>query len=422
MKLGFTQAAAECGYNVETIAFADIKDYSKKVLKLNFPNIPILNDITKIDEKSLPDFHFLLGGFPCQAFSTAGKRAGFEDSRGTLFFDIARILKEKQPFGFLLENVEGLILHNKINKKDKIGSTLKNILEILESLNYHVTWKLINSAEHGVPQERKRVYILGTKKTPVSIDLIPTHKILNKNVLQKGLKTTNSDFITKLLSNFNIKDLYGKSIKDKRGGSNNIHSWDIGTKGVINKRQSKLLNTILLERRKKHWALKKGIPWMDGMPLTFNEISTFINYKELKNDLDFLLKLGYIKEEYPKNLVYNQIKNIKERKEDTTKEIGYNIVTGKLSFEINKILDPNGLCPTLLATDLNKIFVVDEVSNGLRQLSTQELLLMFGYPINYNFGDLTKLEIIDLLGNTVVIPVISKLSKLLIKEFSQFHK
>jgi DNA (cytosine-5)-methyltransferase 1 len=422
MKLGFSEAALTHGYETETIAFSDLKTHSQSVLTLNFPNIPILHDITKIDEKELPDFDFLLGGFPCQSFSTAGKRAGFEDSRGTLFFDIARILKEKQPFGFLLENVEGLITHNKKNKTDKIGSTLKNILEILESLNYHVSWKLINAADYGVPQERKRVYILGTKKSSININLINDKKTLNKNILQQGLPIHNSNFVKKLLSNFKLKDLYGKSIKDKRGGSKNIHSWDIGIKGSINKRQSKLLNTILLERRKKHWAISKKIPWMDGMPLTYNEITTFINYKDLKSDLDLLLKKGYLKLEHPKGLVLNPSKNIFERKEDLSKEIGYNIITGKLSFEISTILDPNGFCPTLLATDLNKIFVVDDISKGLRQLSIQELLGMFGYPLNYNFGNLTKNEILDLIGNTVVIPVISKLSDLLIKDFEQFHK
>lgn len=417
MKLGFEQASKELGYEVETIYFSDIKKHSKKILNLNYPNVEVIGDITKVNEKEIPDFDFLLGGFPCQAFSSAGKRAGFEDTRGTLFFDIARILKEKNPEGFLLENVEGLITHNRINKKDPIGETFKTILQVLEDLGYNVSWKLINATDFNVPQERKRVYILGTRKEEINFDDLP-EKIISKNedILEKGVSVVNNDFTKKLLANFQLDELYGKSIKDKRGGKSNIHSWDFGLKGSINKRQKKLLSLLLLERRKKHWAEKKGIPWMDGMPLTLEEIKTFTNYPELSDDLSLLVSKGYIKEEHPKNIVYNEEKRVNERVEDPSIPKGYNIVTGKLSFEVSKILDPKGTCPTLLATDMDKIYVVDEVSKGIRPLSIKEGLRMFGYPDDYKIEGLTKKEMFDLLGNTVVVPVIKELAKLLIKK------
>ena len=414
MHIGFFQALEEMGLKGELIAFSDIKKHSHKILKENFPNTKILEDITKINEKDIEDFDFLLAGFPCQAFSTAGKRRGFEDTRGTLFFDIARILKEKRPEGFLLENVEGLVTHQKENKKDNIGKTFKIILKTLEDLGYKVSWIVENSLDHGVSQERKRVYILGSLKEKPNLDLIQRkNKVLNKEILKQGLEVNKTPFIEKLLDNYSLKDLEGKAIKDKRGGPNNIHSWDFDIKGRTNKRQRELMSLLLKERRKKHWAEKKKIPWMDGMPLSLNEIKTFIDYKELKSDLDYLLELGYLKEEYPKNIITEN--GIKKRVQDQTKEKGYNIVTGKLSFEIAKILDPEGICPTLLATDMNKLYVADHKSKGLRKLSTTESLRLFGFPKCYQYSSVNQKEMNDLLGNTVVVPVIKSLSKIILK-------
>jgi DNA (cytosine-5)-methyltransferase 1 len=111
-------------------------------------------DITKLDPTTLPDFDFLCGGFPCQAFSIAGKRGGFDDTRGTLFFDIARILKEKHPRLFLLENVKGLLSHDN-------GNTFKTIISTLTELGYDLQWQVLNSKNFGVPQNRERVFIIG---------------------------------------------------------------------------------------------------------------------------------------------------------------------------------------------------------------------------------------------------------------------
>jgi len=111
-------------------------------------------DATNINAAELPDFDLLVGGFPCQAFSVAGKRAGFNDTRGTLFFDIARILKEKQPRHLVLENVKGLLSHDS-------GRTFTAIIGVLTDLGYSVEWQVLNSKNFGVPQNRERVYIVG---------------------------------------------------------------------------------------------------------------------------------------------------------------------------------------------------------------------------------------------------------------------
>src|SRR3989344_8919488 len=127
-RIGFEQACKNKGIKSKCIFTSEIKDHALKVYKENFGNHIIHGDITKIDVKDIPNFDVLLAGFPCQAFSSAGKRKGFLDTRGTLFFEIERILAFKKPQGFILENVEGLVKHDCENKKDHIGRTFKLIL------------------------------------------------------------------------------------------------------------------------------------------------------------------------------------------------------------------------------------------------------------------------------------------------------
>jgi DNA (cytosine-5)-methyltransferase 1 len=137
---------------------SEIDKYAKKTYELNFGKVPF-GDITKISEKDIPEHDVLCAGFPCQAFSIAGKRKGFEETRGTLFFEIARIIKEKKPKAFFLENVKGLRNHDK-------GKTLKTILEVLrDDLNYYVPEpEIMNAKDFGVPQNRERIYIVGFRK------------------------------------------------------------------------------------------------------------------------------------------------------------------------------------------------------------------------------------------------------------------
>ncbi len=372
-------------------------------------------DVTKIDSRDIPDFDFLLAGFPCQPFSAAGNRKGFLDTRGTLFFEIERILKEKKPQGFLLENVEGLVNHDKIDPKAKMGRTLETILTKLDLLEYKTSWKVLDSSEFGVPQKRKRIYIVGHKKTAIDLENFPKTKSKLDEILEKGLDVLNTPFTNKLLSKFNVKELYGKSIKDKRGGNENIHSWELELKGSVSKFQSELLNILLKERRKKIWAVKKGIHWMDGMSLTLAEIQSFLQpnlFQEdnLKSELDDLVTKGYLVFEHPKDLNSSGIRDYRYDLEP-----GYNIVSGKLSFEISKILDPNGISPTLVATDIEKIAIPD--INGVRRLTTREGLRLFGFPEDFRI-DVKKREAYDLLGNTVVVTVVQKVAERILQSIA----
>ena len=127
--------------------------YAAQIYKKNFGECDE-RDIRTINADEIPDHDLLCAGFPCQAFSVAGKRLGFEDTRGTLFFEIARILKHKRPRYFLLENVKGLLSHDK-------GKTFQTILGVLSDLGYGTQWQVLNSKHFGVPQNRERVFIIG---------------------------------------------------------------------------------------------------------------------------------------------------------------------------------------------------------------------------------------------------------------------
>ena len=144
---------------IDTKAFIEIDQYCCETLKRNRPNWNVINeDVSKIDfKKYRGKIDLVTGGFPCQAFSYAGKKLGFNDIRGTLFYEFARCIKEVQPLMFMGENVRGLKSHDK-------GKTLKTILDVLDSLGYDVQYKILNASEYGVAQKRERIVIIGTKK------------------------------------------------------------------------------------------------------------------------------------------------------------------------------------------------------------------------------------------------------------------
>jgi DNA (cytosine-5)-methyltransferase 1 len=154
MRIAFEKVGGECVFSSEWDRFA------QQTYQANFGELPN-GDITKINEIDIPSFDVLTAGFPCQPFSSIGKRQGFEHkTQGTLFYDVARIISHHKPKAFLLENVAGLMTHDK-------GNTLKTIIETLEELNYRVSFKILDSAEFGVPQKRQRIYIVGFNKSKV---------------------------------------------------------------------------------------------------------------------------------------------------------------------------------------------------------------------------------------------------------------
>jgi len=184
---GFRQAMDEaCRENdlIPNCVFSsDIDTFCQDSYEANFGHRPA-GDITKVDEKDIPDHDILFAGFPCQPFSIIGQMQGFNDIRGTLFFDIARIIKHKRPKAFVLENVKQLVGHNE-------GKTLKTIIKTLQSLGYHVQYAVLNALDYGLPQKRERVIIVGHQQpimfsypSPVK-PFKPLSQILEKRVDKK---------------------------------------------------------------------------------------------------------------------------------------------------------------------------------------------------------------------------------------------
>ena len=169
-RLAFDNACFKC------VGFCEIDPYSRSLYKAYFDTNGEFEiyDATKIKPEELPDFNILVGGFPCQAFSIAGKRRGFEDTRGTLFFDIVRILSYKKPQYFLLENVKGLLSHNG-------GRTFADIVKILTDIGYRIEWQVLNSKFFGVPQNRERVFIVGCFGKKGTGKIFPVSSICTEN-------------------------------------------------------------------------------------------------------------------------------------------------------------------------------------------------------------------------------------------------
>lgn len=157
--IGGTRLGFQLTGRTQSVFSSEIDKFAIKTYEANFGDRPH-GDITTIDEKDVPDHDILVGGFPCQAFSQAGKKLGFEDTRGTLFFEIARIIKKKRPKAFLLENVKNLKGHDK-------GKTFQVIENTLKDMDYAVNSVLFKAKDFGVPQNRERIYIVGFDKRVV---------------------------------------------------------------------------------------------------------------------------------------------------------------------------------------------------------------------------------------------------------------
>ena len=155
-RLGFEEACREHYVIPNCLFSSDIDEHAQFAYKENFGEKPF-GDITEIRENHIPDHDILFAGFPCQPFSIIGLKGGFNDTRGTLFFDILRILKEKKPKAFILENVKQLVGHNK-------GKTLQVILDALQEVGYHVQYSVLNALDYGLPQKRDRVIIVGHRE------------------------------------------------------------------------------------------------------------------------------------------------------------------------------------------------------------------------------------------------------------------
>ena len=182
-------------YEFECVGYSEIDKYARSIYERHYPNHINYGDATRINTEDLPSFEFLVGGFPCQAFSIAGKRKGFDEARGTLFFEIARVLRDKKPSCFLLENVKGLLSHDR-------GRTVQTIFRVCDELGYDVSWAVYNSKDYGVPQNRERIFIKGYFRGGSGGEVLPFRRTsteineLNKKVVDGFCKVSDDKYAT----------------------------------------------------------------------------------------------------------------------------------------------------------------------------------------------------------------------------------
>lgn len=294
IRLAFQNLGGKCVFTSE------IDKNAQKTYALNFGEIPY-GDITKINENEIPEHDVLAGGFPCQAFSIAGKRGGFDDTRGTLFFDVARIIKAKQPKAFFLENVKGLANH-------RGGKTLATILNVLRNdLGYTVPEpQIVNAKNFGVPQNRERIFIVGFRADsgisekdfsyPAPTDTSGTIKdIIEENPVSAKyyLSTKYLECLKKhKIRNKSKGNGFGYEIKDLNGTSNTLVTGGMGRERnlIIDKRLKDFTPVTHIEGEVNREGIRRLTPreWarLQGFPDNFRiEVADINAYKQFGNSV-----------------------------------------------------------------------------------------------------------------------------------------
>lgn len=387
IRLGATAALAKHGIEAQCVLSSEIDAKACETYQLNFQEHPS-GDIKNIVE--IEPFDLLLAGFPCQPFSYAGKRQGFGDTRGTLFFEVERLLGLYKPKAFLLENVRGLYTHDG-------GRTFETIINKLHELGYGTYDMLLNSSNFGVPQNRVRLYILGIKDaTPemtlsTNLGAADSHRykkesnsksqfctvgqILEENVADKYY--CSQEFTEQLRSVIgdDLSKLHGYRLIDYRGGQS-LHSWELGKKGKCSSAEIEFMNLLIQNRRKPIFGTQQ-----DGKKLTLEQIKTFYTNDDILEVITSLKKKGYLKEEDGK----------------------FNPVCGNMSFEVFKFLDPNSISITLTSSDSNRLGVIQ--NNRARRITPRECARLQGFPDSFvvNPNDTFAYK---QFGNSVSVPVI----------------
>lgn len=206
IRLGFENIFRE---KSKVVFSSEIDKHAQKTYYKNFNEVPY-GDITQIDEKEIPHHDIILAGFPCQAFSVAGYRKGFEDTRGTLFFDVARIAKYHKPKVLFLENVKGFVNHDN-------GNTFKIVKKTLEDMGYKIFSQVLNSKDYGIPQNRERIYIVAFLDNTIEFKF-PKKIKLNKAIKKCLIEDIENKYY------YNDKPLYEK-IKDDVVNENTVYQW-----------------------------------------------------------------------------------------------------------------------------------------------------------------------------------------------------
>lgn len=391
IRLGVVNALAEHGIESECVLSSEIDEKACETYELNYHERP-LGDIRQIVD--VPPFDLLLAGFPCQPFSYAGKRQGFGDTRGTLFFEVERLLEAYRPKAFLLENVRGLYTHDN-------GRTFQTIMNHLHNLGYGTYDLLLNSSDFGVPQNRVRLYILGIRDAEPNMNLVTNlgatdshtyrrHQqltlfdegihavvadILETNVDEKYVCSEKFQQQLKRAVGDDLSVLHGWRMMDYRGGQS-VHSWDMAMRGECTDNEKMFMNLLIANRRHPEFGREQ-----DGKKLTIEQIRTFYHEPDLQEVAKSLISKGYLKEENGK----------------------YSPVCGNMSFEVFKYLDPQSISITLTSSDCNRLGVIQ--NNQARHITPRECARLQGFPDDFIVNPNDKFAYKQF-GNSVSVPVI----------------
>lgn len=389
IRIGAEMALAKHGVATRCVLSSEIDEKACQTYALNFGERPS-GDIHAIED--IEPFDLLLAGFPCQPFSYAGKRRGFGDTRGTLFFEIERILKKYRPKAFLLENVRGLYTHDG-------GRTFETIIEKLHDLGYGTTDLVLNSSDFGVPQNRVRLYILGILGATPKTTLVTSYGSADSHAFKKRLTEANKihvrtvrdiletdvpeefycseQFARQLRSAVgdDLSALHGYRLIDYRGGQS-LHSWELGTKGKCTASEVRFMNLLVQNRRKHGFGIQQ-----DGKKLTLEQIKTFYKKSDITKVVASLMAKGYLKCEDGK----------------------YNPVCGNMSFEVFKFLDPDSISITLTSSDCNRLGVIQ--NNRPRHITPRECARLQGFADSFIVNP-DKAYAYKQFGNSVSVPVI----------------
>ncbi len=392
MRLAFEEAARSLYIETDCVLSSEIDSDARLVYEQNFATQPC-GDIRKLE--ALPEHDILLAGFPCQSFSYAGKKEGFGDTRGTLFFEIMRLIDTYKPRAFIFENVRGLVSHDR-------GKTLETIQHEIQKRGYSFDFFLLKSTNFGLPQNRVRIYIVGILNSSPQYQLISdvgppdSHSYRNAEQLslfhspRPEIKVLNilednpdrkydcsSEFVAALkrVLNNNLDRLHGIRLIDYRGG-NSIHSWELGLRGECSSEEIELMNRFILKRRNKEFGKTQ-----DGKLLTQEQISTFFDRANLDQILDSLVAKKYL-----------------QRNGEL-----YKPVSGNFSFEVYKFLDPHKISVTLVASDANRLGVYH--NNRVRRITPREAARLQGFPDRFQLHNNDDKAYYQL-GNSVSINVV----------------
>ncbi|WP_027249875.1 DNA (cytosine-5-)-methyltransferase [Planktothrix agardhii] len=400
IRLAFEKAALALEFKPQCLLSSEINQDSRWVYQANFKD-NALGDIKTIEK--LPEHDVLLAGFPCQSFSYAGKKEGFGDTRGTLFFEIMRLIDTNKPQILILENVRGIQTNDQ-------GKTIQTIEYEIKKRGYSFQIFLLNSCNFGLPQNRLRAYMIAVLGQSPKFNIISdtgpqdSHSYMQQLSLfqqhqfscVKTILEDNPDpkydcspiFIEQLKKHLkgDLQRLHGKRLIDYRGG-NSIHSWELGLKGECSPQEIELMNRFILKRRNKEFGDEQ-----DGKLLTKNQIATFFNSPNLDDLLQLLVDKKYLK------IINHQ----------------YKPVSGNFSFEVYKFLDPESIAVTLVASDANKLGVYHNYR--VRRITPREAARLQGFPDHfclhyhddkayYQLGNSVSINVVEFIAKEVLLKV-----------------